>query len=200
MLIQLGNITRKLPFLLVSSTDHIAGLTGKAGTVTVSLSKNGAGGGVPAGAIAEVDATNQPGWYTVAANATDANAAGSLLLHAAVIGSDPCDVQFEVVAFNPDDAVRMGQTALPAVAAGGKGGLPITDASTGLKLTGYGGGEMATLISVGTSAGQINASSGVVPASGNWNTAAPLTAQQTRDAMRLATAATAAKGGIGRLP
>jgi hypothetical protein len=34
---------------------------------------------------------------------------------------------------------------LPAVAAGAKGGLPITDASTGLILTGYNGGAMTTV-------------------------------------------------------
>jgi hypothetical protein len=96
----IGNTARVLAFLLISSTDHLTGLTGV--TPVVKISKNGAAGIPPSGAITAVDATNLPGWYQVAANATDANTRGPLLLHATATGADPCDEEFQVVNYNPD--------------------------------------------------------------------------------------------------
>ena len=81
--------TFSLVFQLISSSDHITGLTGKAGSVVVSLSKNGAAGGTPAGAITEVDSTNLPGVYKIAGNATDSGTAGPLWLYAKDAASDP---------------------------------------------------------------------------------------------------------------
>ena len=98
--VMIGNTTRPLVFLLISSTDHLSGLTGV--TPVVKISKNGAAGISPSGAITAVDAPNLPGWYRVAANATDANAYGPLLLHATATGADPCDEEFQVVNYNPD--------------------------------------------------------------------------------------------------
>lgn len=106
-LIQQNQTARPLLFLLVSSTDHIAGVTGLSPTVTIS--KNGGSFGAPSGAVSEVG----NGWYKVAGNATDANTLGPLVLHATGTGADPTDDTFQVAAFNPDDAVRMGLTALP---------------------------------------------------------------------------------------
>ena len=90
-----------LYFILISSIDHITGLTGKAGSVVVSLSKAGAGGGVPAGAISEVDATNHSGLYKIAGNATDSNTLGALFLHAKDAASDPYDSAYMVVNYDP---------------------------------------------------------------------------------------------------
>ena len=84
-----GSTTFKLVFQLVDSSDHIAGLTGKSGSVTVSLSKNGAAGGAPAGAIAEVDAGDLPGVYSIAGDASDSDTAGPLWLYAKDAASDP---------------------------------------------------------------------------------------------------------------
>ena len=95
-----GNTTRNLVFLMIDSTDHISGKTGL--TPTVKISKNGAAGVSPSGAVSAVDATNMPGWYQLAANATDANTGGALILHATATGADPCDEQFQVVAYDPD--------------------------------------------------------------------------------------------------
>jgi hypothetical protein len=67
---------------MVDSTDHIAGKAGLSPTVTIS--KNGAAFGAPAGAIAEIGS----GWYRIAGNATDSNTVGSLLVHAAAGGAD----------------------------------------------------------------------------------------------------------------
>jgi hypothetical protein len=65
-----------IPFLMVSSTDHINGETGLSPTVT--LSKNGGAFAAPAGTVAEVG----NGWYKLTPAAADTNTLGSLILHA----------------------------------------------------------------------------------------------------------------------
>lgn len=102
--IQQGTAAQPLLFRLINSTDHVSGLTGKAGSVAVKIGKAGAAGVTPAGAITEVDATNLPGWYAVAGNATDSNTAGPLILYAKDAASDPVDDLFHVVPYNPLDA------------------------------------------------------------------------------------------------
>ena len=88
---------RPLLFKLRLASDHITGATGKSPTVT--LSKNGAAFGSPAGAVTEV----ANGWYKVAGNATDAGTLGPLVLHATAALCDETDEAFEVVAYDPDD-------------------------------------------------------------------------------------------------
>jgi hypothetical protein len=125
-----------LQFWLIASTDHLSGLTGKAASVVVKISKNGAAAVTPTGAITEVDATNIPGLYQVAANATDSNTLGPLVLHAKDAASDPFDDTFPVVAYNPLTATNLGLTALPTVAPNANGGLPIlSSAGTTLAYT-----------------------------------------------------------------
>lgn len=97
---------RPLLFLLLSSSDHVTGATGK--TPTVTISKNGGAFAAPAGAVTEL----ANGWYQVAGNATDTNTLGPLVLHATASGCDPTDVVFAVEEELP------GQLALPAQAAG----------------------------------------------------------------------------------
>jgi len=109
-----------LVFLMVDSTDHLSPKTGLAPTVT--LSKNGATFGSPAGAVTEVGS----GWYKVAGHATDSGTLGPLVLHATATGADPTDDRYDVVGYDPQDVVRLGLTALPNVAAGAAGGL-LTD-------------------------------------------------------------------------
>ncbi len=86
-----SSTTRVLMFLMVDSTDHVTGKTGL--TPTVTLSKNGAAFGSPAGAVSEV----ANGWYKVAGNATDSNTEGPLALHATATGADPTDTIYNVV-------------------------------------------------------------------------------------------------------
>jgi hypothetical protein len=106
-----------LVFLLLDSADH---LTPKLGlTPTVTLSKNGGSFGSPAGAITEVG----NGWYRVGGHATDTNTLGPLILHATATGADPADVLYPVVAFESQDSIRLGLTALPNAAAEAVGGL-----------------------------------------------------------------------------
>jgi len=97
-IIQQNQTAAPLIFLMVQSVDHISPLTGAAPAVL--LSKNGAAFAAPAGAISEIG----NGWYKVAANATDANTLGPLLLHATATGGDPTDAVFEVGPVPASDA------------------------------------------------------------------------------------------------
>jgi|SRR5215469_2669520 len=130
-LVQQSTANDPLFFFLTQSSDHITGLTGA--TPTVEISKNGAGGAAPSGAISQVDSVNLPGWYQVAGNATDTNTLGDILLHATATSADPCDmVVAQVVAFNPRNA-NLGLTNVSAnvaqwngtnVAVPGTAGIP----------------------------------------------------------------------------
>lgn len=121
--IKQSSATRHTLFLMVDSTDHVTGKTGL--TPTVTISKNAAAFASPAGAVTEVSA----GWYKLAANATDSNTLGILALHATGTAADPTDlIAADIVAYDPDDTVRLGLTALPNAAADAAGGLPISDA------------------------------------------------------------------------
>lgn len=167
-LIKQSTSVRALVFLMVDSSDHITGKTGLAPTVT--LSKNGATFTAPSGAVSEIG----NGLYKVAGNTTDSNTLGSLILHATATGADPVDVEFEVVAFDPQDSVRMGQTALPNVAAGALNGLPLSADTVGrvdvLKINGTSQTARdigaSVLLSSGTGTGQVNLALGRVGI--NW--------------------------------
>jgi hypothetical protein len=83
-----------IPFLLIDSTLHIAGKTSL--TPTVTISKNGGAFITPAGAITELG----NGWYKIAANATDTDTLGPLIVHAEASGADPVDLVYQVVKQN----------------------------------------------------------------------------------------------------
>ena len=93
-----GNTTEYLGFLMVSSEDHITGVTGlvdETGFTLIEIAKNGGDFGAPAvGTIIERDY----GWYDLVPNATDADTIGPLKLHAEAPGCDPTDREFVVVA------------------------------------------------------------------------------------------------------
>ena len=126
-------------FFMADSADHVTGKTGL--TPTLTISKNGGGFGAPTAAtVAEL----ANGWYKWTGAAGDWDTVGELGIHVAAAGADACDLKYVVVPWNPFDAVRLGLTALPAVASGGKGALPVTDAATGLVLTGYGPAAIKT--------------------------------------------------------
>jgi hypothetical protein len=114
-----------IPFLLVSSTDHINGVTGLSPTVT--LSKNGAAFAAPAGAVAEIG----NGYYKLTPNAADTNTLGLLILHASSAGADPSDRESLVVANDPYDAADLGLSSLAAL----EGRLPASPAAVGDAMT-----------------------------------------------------------------
>lgn len=91
-----------LKFLMVLSSDHITGATGK--TPTVTILKTGAGSfATPAGSVSELGS----GWYQVAANPTDLNTLGPLLLHATATACDPRDDTFSVVDYQPSSVLPL---------------------------------------------------------------------------------------------
>lgn len=143
-----------LVFLMIDSTDHISAKTGLSPTVT--LSKAGGSFASPSGAVSEI----ANGWYKVAGNATDTGTLGPLILHASATGADATDMIFEVVAFDPQDTVRLGLTALPNVASGSAGAIPTT--GTGSNQISVSSGQV--ILQAGTGTGQLDFTSGVVKA------------------------------------
>jgi len=105
---QQSTATYPIPFLMVSSSDHVSPVTGI--TPVVTISKNGAAFASPSGAVSEVGS----GWYILAGNATDRNTIGELLIHATGTGADPTDERYLVVPFDPFDATALGLTRLDA--------------------------------------------------------------------------------------
>jgi hypothetical protein len=100
----------------------------------VLLSKAGGTFATAAGSVTEctsVGTLTGFGWYKVAGNATDTNTLGSLVLHASAANCDPVDIIYEVVAFDPQDAVRQGLAALPNATATASGGLLTFGTGTG---------------------------------------------------------------------
>lgn len=93
-----SSTTHPMPFLLVSSTDHIAPVTGA--TPTVTISKDGGSFASPSGAVTEIG----NGWYKLAGHATDRATLGTFLLHATATGADPADDRYDIVPWDPYDA------------------------------------------------------------------------------------------------
>ncbi len=79
-------------FLMVLSSDHITGATGK--TVTVNLSKAGAAFGAAGGAVSEI----ANGWYKVSLNTTDTGTLGDLAFHCTASACDDTDFCDQVTA------------------------------------------------------------------------------------------------------
>lgn len=94
---QINTTSRPISILLVSSTDHINGVTGL--SPTVSLSKDGGAFALASGAVTEIGL----GLYKLAGNATDRNTLGELNIHASGAGADPFDVTYTIVSWNPFD-------------------------------------------------------------------------------------------------
>lgn len=179
-LIKQSTADQDLLFLMLDEADHVTGKTGLSPTVTIS--KNGGSFASPSGAVSEVG----NGWYKIAKNSTDSNTLGPLLLHATGTGADPCDDRFDVVAFNPQDSVRLGVTALPNAAAEAAGGL-VTNGTGSGQVSLSGGranadvvywnaaavatpdtaGYPKTTIKSGTGTGELSLNSGVVDAAAN---------------------------------
>jgi hypothetical protein len=124
------------------------------------------------GGFKEVDATNMPGLYRLdvpdAAFASGADSVVVTIQGASNMVQASYDIQ--LVAWDPQDGVRGGLTALPNAAAGANGGLPLSVDSAGrvdvLKINGTSQTARdigaSVLLSPGTGTGQISLSSGQV--------------------------------------
>lgn len=82
------------------------------------------------GGFKEVDSTNMPGIYRLdLPDAAVASGADSVVVTIkGATGMAQVSAEIQLVAVNPQDAVRGGMTALPNAAADAAGGLPISDA------------------------------------------------------------------------
>lgn len=72
-------------FLMVLTSDHLTGATGK--TVTVNISKAGAAFGAAGGTVSEI----ANGWYKIVLNTTDTNTLGDLSFHCTASACDDTD-------------------------------------------------------------------------------------------------------------
>lgn len=118
MFIKQSTAVRNLVFRMLSTTDGFTPTTGL--TVTVTLSKNGGAFAAAAGAVTEI----ANGYYQVAANATDSNTLGGLILYGTGTGAK-ANAVFEVVAFDPRSATNLGLSGLPTASPGAANGLLI---------------------------------------------------------------------------
>jgi hypothetical protein len=100
-------------------------------SVAVSLANITTLGTYASGGFKEIDATNLPGFYEFhppdAAMASGSGSVAFLLRGAA--NMVPCPVEVELLAVDPQDAVRFGMTAVPNVVQGNAGAMPVGDAS-----------------------------------------------------------------------
>lgn len=101
-------------------------------TATVHTLVAGTVGTWSSGGFKEIDATNMPGWYELDIfNAVFANTVRQANVMVKATGTIvPVNIQFQLVPWNPQDAVRLGLTAIPNVAQGSTGALA-TGGSTG---------------------------------------------------------------------
>ncbi len=175
-----------LLFLMVGSADHITGATGL--TPTVTISKAGGSFASPAGAVTEVG----NGWYKVAGNATDNATLGPLVLHAEGTGADPTDEVYEVVAYDPQDAVRLGLTALPNAAAAASGGLITRGTSTGQLNVSGGRADSDVLYWNAAAVATPNVAGAPIVDLTYWRGSTPNTLQSARVDCHVATVANAA--------
>lgn len=172
-LVQLGNTSRtEYIWIQDSSSTTGGGLTGlvfnSAGLTAYYVTERGSATAITlvtlasataaysSGGFIAVDGTNMPGLYRIdIPNAVFATADKSVVLLKGATNMAPVLLEYQIVAFNPDDAVRLGLTALPNANAGAAGGLPTGNASGQVTVAGTATGAIT---SSSFAAGAIDAS------------------------------------------
>lgn len=125
------------------------------------------------GGFVAVDGTNMPGLYRFDVPNALFSVAGTKNVVVMLKGATnmaPVLLEYQIVAFNPDDSVRLGLTSLPNATAGAVGGVPLSVSASGAVNTLQINGTQQTardigasvLLSPGTGAGQISLSAGAV--------------------------------------
>jgi hypothetical protein len=111
---QQGSTNYPIGFMLVLASDHITGALGKAGTIVLTISKNGGAFAAhnPASSVVEVG----NGWYNWTPAAADRDTMGELRIHAAEPSCDPYDEKYDVVAYDPYAAVSLPAAERTAMA------------------------------------------------------------------------------------
>jgi len=158
---------REYVFILDSASTTGAGKTGLAwntagwkayyvrpgGSATsISLAVQTVTGAFSGGGFVEVDGTNMPGVYRfdVPDAVFAASAEKAIVMLSGPTGVAPVVLEYQLVAYDPDDTVRLGLTALPNVASGSAGAI----------------------ITSGTGTAQLSVSSGLVTLAGVTHTGA----------------------------
>jgi len=124
-----------IPFLLVSSTDHITGVANLSPTVQINK-LDGNGWATPTGAVTGLG----NGWYQLAGNATDRATLGTLLIRATGTGVDPADLAITIVPWDPFAAafgLQYDASGYAKLSSGsGTGQLTLTSGAVNLSPTG----------------------------------------------------------------
>ena len=147
-LVQINNTSRtEYIFIQNSSVSTGAGLTGlvfnsagltadycveRGARTNITLATQTPTGAYSSGGFCAVDGTNMPGLYRFDVPNNVFNVAGTdkaVIMLKGATNMAPVVLEYQIVAFNPDDAVRLGLTAIPNVAQGTTGSLPTGNAT-----------------------------------------------------------------------
>ncbi len=135
---------------------------GSAPTAITLATLSGNTAAFSSGGFIAVDGTNMPGLYRLdvpdAALASGVDEVIVMLKGAA--NMEPVSLEIQLTSVDPNDAVRMGLTALPNAASGAAGAIITSGTGTAQISTASG----QVLIQAGTGAGQLSFSSGVIAA------------------------------------
>ena len=174
---------RRFPVYLVDATDGITPETGEsAGQPQISKA-----GGAWANTTNTLTAIGN-GAYYVELTATELNTLGTFQVRYKSANTAEFNMDGQVVAYDPNDTVRLGLTALPNVAAAASGGLPTVDASNAVK------------VQSGTGANQISLASGLVTVgTNNDKTGYALSSAAVQAIWDALTSALTTVGSIGKL-
>lgn len=186
-LVQINNTSRtEYVFIQNSSVSTGAGLTGlvfnsagltadycveRGARVNIPLVTQTATGAYSSGGFVAVDGTNLPGLYRFdIPNAVFATAGTdkAIVMLKGATNMAPVLLEYQIVAFNPDDAVRLGLTAIPNVVQGTTGSIALGNATGAVTVvtnndkTGYALSGTQTFNVTGNITGNLSGSVGSV--------------------------------------
>lgn len=145
----------------------------KAAPVAITLATQTATGAWSSGGFVEIDATNTPGLYRLdLPNAALASGRFVNVMLKGAANMAPCVLEIELVAWNSQDTVRGGLTALPNVASGSAGAI----------------------ITSGTGTAQLSVSSGIASANVSQINSSSTAAQKLERGVRGTTLITVGSG------
>lgn len=185
--VQINNTSRtEYVFIQNSSVSTGAGLTGlvfnsggltadycveRGARVNIPLVTQTATGAYSSGGFVAVDGTNMPGLYRFdIPNAVFATAGAdkAVVMLKGATNMAPVLLEYQIVGYNPDDAVRLGLTAIPNVAQGTTGSIALGNATGAVTVvtnndkTGYALSGTQTFNVTGNITGNLSGSVGSV--------------------------------------
>jgi hypothetical protein len=146
----------------------------------------------------EVDATNHPGLYEIQladARFAVSNAKSLIVSINGATNAGQLDMEIELTAFDNQDGVRAGLTALPNAAAGATGGLATVDSSNAVKVQSGTGANQISLTSGLVTLAAVTHTGATIPTVTSVTTGVDLTSRETV-VMHSGTAQAGAAGSI----